>query len=48
LYDLNTNTDLNRKHDVCCCLRQSEDIHSGVLSVKTAFMKVYERVCHED
>jgi len=39
---------LNRKYDVCSCLSQSEDINTGVLSVKTEFMKVYVRACHED
>jgi len=39
---------LNCKYDVSSCLSQSEDINPGVLSVKTEFMKVYERACHED
>jgi len=39
---------LNRKYDVYSCLSQSEDLNAGVLSVKTEFMKVYERACHED
>jgi len=39
---------LNRNHDVCSCLSQSEDINSGVLYVKTEFMKVYDRACHEE
>jgi len=39
---------LNRNYDVCSCISQSEDINPGVLSVKTEFMKVFERACHED
>ena len=39
---------LHRKYDVCSCLSQSEDINPGVLSVKTKFMKDYERACQED
>ena len=39
---------LNRKYDVCSCLSQSEDLNPGVLFVKTEFMRVYERACHED
>jgi len=39
---------LNRKYDVCSCISQSEDINPGVLYVKKAFMKVYERTYHED
>jgi len=30
------------------CISQSMDINPGVLSVKTEFMKVYERRYHED
>jgi len=37
---------LNRKYDVCSCLSQSD--YLGVLSVKTEFMNVYERACHEE
>jgi len=33
---------------VCSCLSQSDYLNTGVLSVKTEFMKVYEWVCHED
>ena len=39
---------LKRKYDVCSCLSQSEDLNTGVLSVKTEFMEVYERVAQED
>jgi len=39
---------LNRKYDVCRCLSQSDYLNTGVLPVKTEFMKVYERACHED
>jgi len=39
---------LNRKYDVCSFISQSEDLNPGVSSVKTAFVKVYKRACHED
>jgi len=39
---------LNRNYDVCSCLSQSENTKSKVLSVKTEFVRVYERACHED
>jgi len=39
---------VNRKYDVCICIGQSEDTNPGFLYVKTAFMNVYERACHED
>ena len=39
---------LNRKYDVCSWLSQSDYLNTGVLYVKTEFMKVYERACHED
>ena len=39
---------LNRKYDVCRCLSQSDYLNTGVLPVKTEFMNVYERACHED
>ena len=41
-------TPFNLKYDVCNCISQSEDVNPGVLSMKTEFMKVYERACHED
>jgi len=37
------NTNLNRTYDVCSCFSQSEDTNLKVLSVKTEFMRVYER-----
>ena len=37
---------LNRKYDVCSWLSQSDYLNTGVLYVKTEFMKVYERACH--
>jgi len=38
---------LNRKYDVCSCIR-SENTQSQLLYVKTKFMRVYERAYRED
>jgi len=38
------NCKLNRLYDIFSCLSQSEDKKSSVLSVKTEFMRGYERV----
>jgi len=39
---------LNCKYHICSCLSQSDYLNTGVLSMKTEFMKVYERACHAD